>query len=414
MIGVEPREVPISPRCLDVEDRDMTNESPTSPLPDDSEHDPDNEERVAETDDPTTDRVDELSEQIAAEPFADGSPDHTDADLHDQGRPPPPPPPPPPPSAPGGPPYQPPVRRLVRDPYTRLGGVASGISHYTGLDTSIIRILFIVTTLTGGFGLLVYLLAWLVIPRADYWPPATAPVSYRNMSGRDLGIGLALVGLLIAVGFGASGATGGILVPLVLVAGGVWLLAQPPSTPIPATADGGSAAPFVAGHSPIGAPVPPPKRRPGRWLIALAAVGALLALLMIPVLIVLGLAFGSLGDTTRFTPTTVEEIPTFFSDDVDRLEIDLSQLDADDFASETMPVEISADIDLGSILVIVPDDISVSVDSNVDLGSISVFGKSVDGIDNTYSSGGPGSGATAVDLDLRLEIDVGEITVERP
>jgi phage shock protein PspC (stress-responsive transcriptional regulator) len=402
MIGVEPREVPIPPRCPDVEDRDMTNESPTPLLPDGSDadvHDPDTSEPVADTDSSTTPTADEIGEQ-----------------ANDEAAPPPPPPPPrsAPPLTPGGPPYQPPVRRLVRDPYTRLGGVASGISHYTGLDTSIIRILFLIATLTGGFGLLVYLLAWLVIPRADHWPPAAAPVSYRNMSGRDLGIGLALVGLLVAVGFSASGATGGVLIPLALVAGGVWLLVQPPSTPVPATAGAGTAAPFVADHGPVGAPVPPPKRRRGRWLIAIGIVGALFALLMIPVLIVLGLAFGSLGETTRFTPTTVEEIPTFFSDEVDRLEIDLSRLDADDFASETMPVEISADIDLGSILVIVPDDISVSVDSNVDLGSITVFGDSVDGFDNTYSSGGPGSGDSAVDLDLRLEIDIGEIIVERP
>ncbi len=346
----------------------MTNESPTPPPPDGSDREPD---------DPMTPTADETSE-----PPTDASP--------------------------------PRVRRLVRDPYTRLGGVASGIGHYTGLDTSIVRILFIITTFTGGFGLLLYLLAWLVIPRADHWPPAAAPISYRNMSGRDLGIGLALVGLLIAVGFSADGAAGTILIPLALVVGGVWLLVQPPSTPIPAMADSGAAAPFVNPSGPVGAPVPPPKRRRSRWLIALAVIAALLALLMIPVLIVLGLAFGSLGETTRFTPTSVEEIPTSFTDDVGHLEIDLTRLDADDFASETGPVEISADIDLGSILVIVPDDIDVSVDSNVDFGSITVFGDSVDGFDRNSSSVRSGLDDSAADLDLRLDVDLGKIVVERP
>ncbi|MFK7917783.1 MAG: PspC domain-containing protein [Ilumatobacter sp.] len=328
-------------------------------------------------------------------------------------------PPPPPPNGLPNIGYQPPVRRLVRDPYTRLGGVASGLSHYSGIDTSIIRILFIITTFTGGFGLLVYLLAWLVIPRADHWPPATSLVSYRNMSGRDLGIGLAVVGLMVAVGFGASGTTGAVLVPLALVAGGVWLLIQPPSAPVPAGANGSAPPPaaapvFVAASGPVGAPVPPPKRRRWRWLIVLGALASVFLLLMIPVLIVLALAFGSFGDTTRFTPATVEEIPTFFSDDVDRLVIDLSRLDATDFDAETEPIEIDAELDLGSITVIVPDDISVSVDSNVDLGAVTVFGESTDGFDSTIFLNRSNDDDTTVDLDLKLDIDIGEISVERP
>lgn len=472
MIGVGPREVPIPPRGSDVEDRDMTNESPTPPHSDGFDAEPDDpivsvDDEVAEPsahdetaaggadsvtehsgteesaiDEPVLDEpvlgesvLEEpvVEETLPDEPVSDDASSAPANDLDAQAAPQPeaaagaaftghdnptPPPQPPPPTAgPGGPPYQPPVRRLVRDPYTRLGGVASGIGHYTGVDTSIIRILFLITTFTGGFGLLVYLVAWLVIPRADHWPPPTTQVSYRNMSGRDLGIGLGLVGLLVAVGFGASGATGAVLVPLVLVAGGVWLLVQPPTAPVPAGADnggGGGSAPFAPAPGPIGAPVPPPKRRRGRWLIALAVVVSMFALLMIPVLIVLGLAFGNFGDTTTIRPATVEEIPTFFSDDAAHLEIDLSRLDADDFADEDMPVEIDADLSVGSILVIVPDDVSVSVDSDVDLGSITVFGNTVEGIDKSYSTGGPGSGDSAVDLQLRLDVDLGEVDVERP
>lgn len=423
MLGVRPREVPIPTGGPGVEDRDMTNETPHPPSPDADADMLDTSDLHRDEGDPDdasdeapgineADEADEAGVELTDESFNDESPSNaaaTDSDAHRS-------PPPPPPSAPPHVPYQPPVRRLVRDPYTRLGGVASGIGHYTGIDTSIIRILFILTTFTGGFGLLVYLLAWLVIPRADHWPPATAPVSYRNMSGRDLGVGLALVGLMVAVGFGASGTTGAVLVPLALVAGGVWLLIQPPSTPVPASGGGGGSAPpapaFVAASGPIGAPVPPPKRRRSRWLIAFGVLTSLFVLVMIPILIVLALAFGSFGDTTRFAPTTVDEIPTSYSDEVDRLEIDLSSLDAADFDSETDPVKISADLDLGSITVIVPDDISVSVESTVDLGSITVFGDSVDGFDSTVSSGERGT--DDVDIDLQLDIDIGEITVKRP
>ena len=401
MIGVEPREVPISPGCPDVEDRAMTNESTTPPHDDEHiDHDPNddhiNDDHIA--DDPNED---------------DHSPEEEVADDQGEHRSPPPPPPSAPTGPPTPPPAAPPIRRLVRDPYTRLGGVASGIGHYTGLDTSIVRILFIITTFTGGFGLLVYLLAWLVIPRADYWPPAARPVSFREMSGRDLGIGLALIGLLVAVGFGASGATGGFLVPLALVAGGVWLLVQPPSTPVAASADGRGPIPVVEVQHTVGAPVPPPKRRRGRWLIALAVIGALLMAMLIPLFIVLGLAFGSIGDTTQIRPTTVEEIPGFFSDDVDHLEIDLSALDAEDFASGAEPVVIDADVGLGSILVVVPDDIGVSIDSSVGFGSISVFGDKVDGPDSTFDSTASSRNGS-VDVELILDVDLGEIEVERP
>jgi len=44
------------------------------------------------------------------------------------------------------------------------GGVAAGLSARTGIRANVIRIAFVLTSLPGGFGAAVYVLAWLLIP----------------------------------------------------------------------------------------------------------------------------------------------------------------------------------------------------------------------------------------------------------
>jgi phage shock protein PspC (stress-responsive transcriptional regulator) len=65
---------------------------------------------------------------------------------------------------PGGYPPQA-ARRLTRRTDDRvIGGVASGLGLYFGIDPVIFRIGFVALTLAGGAGLLVYLLLWAVLP----------------------------------------------------------------------------------------------------------------------------------------------------------------------------------------------------------------------------------------------------------
>jgi phage shock protein PspC (stress-responsive transcriptional regulator) len=57
--------------------------------------------------------------------------------------------------------------RMYRDTEHRLiGGVCSGMGSYWDIDPLIIRILFVVFTLAGGIGALVYLILYIVIPEA--------------------------------------------------------------------------------------------------------------------------------------------------------------------------------------------------------------------------------------------------------
>ncbi len=59
-------------------------------------------------------------------------------------------------------------RRLYRDTdNAMLGGVASGIATYFGTDTVWIRILFVVFTFAWGFAIPLYILLWIITPKAE-------------------------------------------------------------------------------------------------------------------------------------------------------------------------------------------------------------------------------------------------------
>jgi phage shock protein PspC (stress-responsive transcriptional regulator) len=59
--------------------------------------------------------------------------------------------------------------RLYRDKSDKiLGGVCSGIANYMNVDPAIIRLLFAIITFGGfGFGILIYILMWIIIPARD-------------------------------------------------------------------------------------------------------------------------------------------------------------------------------------------------------------------------------------------------------
>ncbi len=48
-----------------------------------------------------------------------------------------------------------------------LGGVCAGLGHYFGIDPTIVRLIFVLLAISGGSGVLLYLVLWIVIPRED-------------------------------------------------------------------------------------------------------------------------------------------------------------------------------------------------------------------------------------------------------
>ncbi len=81
------------------------------------------------------------------------------------------------------------TRRLERSVTDRqVGGVCGGLAVYLGIDSALVRVLWIVLSIVPGailFGLIAYLVAWIIIPAASH---GAATVTRRRLtrSGTDV------------------------------------------------------------------------------------------------------------------------------------------------------------------------------------------------------------------------------------
>ncbi len=57
-----------------------------------------------------------------------------------------------------------------------LGGVCAGLGRYFGIDPTIVRLIFVLLAISGGSGVLLYLVLWIAIPREDQ-AASQAPLS---------------------------------------------------------------------------------------------------------------------------------------------------------------------------------------------------------------------------------------------
>ena len=55
-------------------------------------------------------------------------------------------------------------KRLTRSRSRMVGGVAAGLAEYFAIDPVLVRLVFVLLTLAGGHGILIYLLLWLLMP----------------------------------------------------------------------------------------------------------------------------------------------------------------------------------------------------------------------------------------------------------
>ena len=56
-------------------------------------------------------------------------------------------------------------KKLVRSSEDRMvAGVAAGIANYLNIDPVIIRLLFVLLTLAGGHGIIIYLVLMIIMP----------------------------------------------------------------------------------------------------------------------------------------------------------------------------------------------------------------------------------------------------------
>ncbi len=45
-----------------------------------------------------------------------------------------------------------------------IGGVCGGLGEFLGVDPTLVRLAFVILAIFGGSGILLYIIAWLIIP----------------------------------------------------------------------------------------------------------------------------------------------------------------------------------------------------------------------------------------------------------
>ena len=376
------------------------------------------------------------------------------------------PPPPEPPAPPGSTPA---ARRLVRDPDDKVvAGLCAAAGRYTSTDPVLWRVVVAALALFGGAGIALYALAWLLIPRT-YRPSFVE----RHLRRADRSVDTVGVVLLVVVAFVLLAVLNeGAGVVVLLVIGGLAYLVFRERTSTGQSASPGAAVPPLfadpqygpAQYGPARPPAyetppawePPAPRPPrsalgpltlstaalvagvlllarelgadgingprvvaaallvvgsglligcwfgrARWLVAVAVA---LGLLLIPVVLIDDHFSGGAGERT-WVPTATASLP-FYRLGAGEATLDLRDLEPGAVSS------IRAEIGVGNLIVLVPDDLRVRARARTGVGEVlddpgttSSFDRAVE-----VRELGPETGPV---LDLDLYVGLGEIEVRR-
>jgi phage shock protein C len=123
------------------------------------------------------------------------------------------------------------MRRLYKSRADRmLDGVCGGVAEYFGLDSTLVRLAWVLLILVGGMGILLYLVAMIIMPvnRAQTTVP---PVAVRERNSKFWGILLVVVGTVWFLGnlglplwYHWWGLAWDIVLPVLLILAGVAFL----------------------------------------------------------------------------------------------------------------------------------------------------------------------------------------------
>ena len=337
-----------------------------------------------------------------------------------------------------------------------LAGVAGGLGRYFDISPTFFRIGFAILTLVGGAGILLYVAAWLVIPDDGESDSIVSEALRRHrdrpwlLAGVGL-VGIALVSLFAQADFWPNSGFAWVL----LLLGGLAIVfaqrradggtpADESTPPVERTAPGDAATPVARPRQPslllpvlgvllaaagalalaeaLGVDV--------RWDVALAvgAIGTGVAIVAGVALrrrtgglVVVGLVLATLAvavsaidvrlegpiGTRVYSPFETSDLKRDYDVSVGDLRLDLSN--AALAAGET---EVDANVGIGELTVIVPDDTAVDVDASASAGEVTVFGRSESGVDADLSAS---IHAPRSDRTLRIDahVGLGDVIVER-
>ncbi len=103
-----------------------------------------------------------------------------------------------------------------------IAGVAGGIAEYFHIDPVLVRLLFILLLFAGGMGILIYLLAWILIPENS---KASEPLK-ETKGSVVIGMILLMIGIVFLFRNLFHWFHFGIVWPAVLIVLGVYLIVK--------------------------------------------------------------------------------------------------------------------------------------------------------------------------------------------
>ena len=285
-----------------------------------------------------------------------------------------------------------------------LVGVAGGIADYLDVDPVFVRVAFVLLAiLGGGAGVLLYIVAWIVMPEAaldDGTPLAPPPPD--GAAAADAGDGPALTAAAPphATSSGGGPPLGGLLLgSLLLLAGVVWLLALIDVDVPRADVLLAVALMVVGGALLLGSLT---GRHGG--LIALGVVLTLTLTVTASVNLDVDDAFGE--RTER--PRTLAQLEDDYSHAFGELTLDLRNLQL-----PRGTTRVDASIAFGSLRVLVPRDVALRVESDVNFGSADVLGRESSGVGADDVVQDPEYRDADRRLELRIDAVFGSAEVDR-
>lgn len=276
--------------------------------------------------------------------------------------------------------HTPHVKRLERSKDRIVGGVAGGLGRYFDLNPMFFRIGFVILTLLGGAGILIYLAALLVMPEegAERSLAEQAIADRRDRPWALVGLGLAGAALIALLAQSSVWPAAGAGWVLVLLAGLVILWTHDARTG---------------------------DRRSRRLLIVLLTLLTTAAAALVAAVAVAFAWFDvslgdGVGDRTE-APASIAALHRSYELGVGDLRVDLSRLPV------TTKTRVSAHVGIGHLRIVVPRDVPVSVDAKAKAGDVHALQRHDDGRNAKVQTGGGGL------LEIKARIGAGRIDVVR-
>jgi phage shock protein PspC (stress-responsive transcriptional regulator)/uncharacterized membrane protein len=349
------------------------------------------------------------------------------------------------------------LRRRVADRV--IGGVAGGLGDYFNVDPLLLRIAFAGLMIFGGAGLVLYVVAWLLVPAEGRDDSVVEQALGRIPRAWSRLAVIALVAVLVLIAIESvpivgypDGTSGpgfyldpGLFWAIVVIAVGIFLLRRHEAGAVPSAVVRVEAQPIVRPEprpaSPLGWYVVAAvlsaagvlaivdnladvEVEPGQFFgAALAVLGIglvvgawwgrarlliLLGLLLLPLAVVASFVTaplqGGMGDE-QYAPVNPAELRDEYRLAGGRLVLDLTGLQA-----QTAPIRIAASVAFGQVVVVLPADASVTLDGRVGAGDMLIFAKQHTGTSLVDRIVRPKAGGPSFVLDL--EAGIGEVVVD--